>query len=74
VQRRSDRNEFTISDVADDLKINPTTVRIVLEALERSGMVDRMVDSHRPRGGSPAPRWTSEPDNLVRQRYLEKFD
>jgi predicted ArsR family transcriptional regulator len=71
VRRFSDRYEFTTSDVAHDLKINPTTVRIVLEALERSGTVVRMVDSRRPRGGFPAPRWTSEPDNMVRQRYLD---
>lgn len=74
VFRFSDRYEFTTTDVARELKIRPATVRLVLEALEKSGAVARVIDSRRPRGGRPAPRWTSNDDNMGVQRHLADLE
>jgi predicted ArsR family transcriptional regulator len=74
VFRFSDRYEFTTTDVARDLRIRPATVRLVLEALEKSGAVARVIDSRRPRGGRPAPRWTSNADNVDVQRHLAELE
>jgi hypothetical protein len=43
----------------------------VLERMERAGKVARMVEVSGTRtGGRPAPRWTSNADNMSTQRRL----
>ena len=70
VQRFSDRYEFSSTDIARDLKILAATVVAAVEALERSGVVVRVIDSRMPGRGRSAPRWTSNPDNMEEQRQL----
>jgi predicted ArsR family transcriptional regulator len=67
----SNRFDFSTTDVANTLKITAATVRLVLERMERAGKVARMVEVSGTRtGGRPAPRWTSNADNMSTQLRL----
>jgi predicted transcriptional regulator len=70
VQRFSDRYEFSSTDISRDLKIRAETIVAAVEALEKSGIVVRVIDSRMPGRGRSAPRWTSNPCNMEEQRQL----